>query len=95
MLKTTLPDSALSLPTVTWWFNKFKSDFIDVKVQHCKGRQITQTSQVNIERVRVIVKNDPERTFHEIKAKKKAREYSKLKNKPYSMGTPLNCRTKS
>jgi [histone H3]-lysine36 N-dimethyltransferase SETMAR len=67
-LKTALPDNAPSLSTVTRWFNKFKGGFNDLKDKHREGRPITGTTLVNIERVRVVIENDPWCSFDEIEA---------------------------
>ena len=67
-LKTALPESAPSLSTVTRWFNKFKSGVEDLKDKHRKGRPITEVTQANIERVRVVIENDPWCTYNEIEA---------------------------
>ena len=58
-LKTALLESAPSLSTVTRWFNKFKSGVEDLKDKLRKGRPITEVTQANIERVRVVIENDP------------------------------------
>ena len=63
-LKTALTKRALSLSTVTRWFNKFKSGIDDLKDKRRKGRPIIETIPVNIERGRVAIENDPWCTFN-------------------------------
>lgn len=67
-LKTALPDNAPSLSTVTRWFNKFRRGVEDLKDQHRPGRPITETTPVNIERVRAVIENDPWCSYDEIEA---------------------------
>ena len=40
----------------------------DLKDKHRKGRPITEVTQVNIERLRMVIKNDPWCTYNEIEA---------------------------
>ena len=40
----------------------------DLKDKHRKGRPITETIHANIERVRVVIENDPWCTYDEIEA---------------------------
>lgn len=67
-LKVALPGNAPSLSTVTRWFNKFKGGVEDLKDQNRPGRPITETTPVNIERVRTVIESDPWCTFDEIEA---------------------------
>ena len=67
-LKTALLESAPSLSTVTRWFNKFKSGVEDLKDKLRKGRPITEVTQASIEKVRVVIENDPWCLYNEIEA---------------------------
>ena len=67
-LKTALPQRNPSLSTVNRWFNQFKRGVDDLKDKHRKGRSITETIHANIERVRVVIENDPWCTYDEIEA---------------------------
>jgi len=67
-LKAALPDNAPSLSTVTRWFKKYKQGSEDINDKPRQGRPITETTPVNIDKVRAVIENDPWCSYDEIEA---------------------------
>lgn len=67
-LKTALPGKSPSFSTVSRWYKKFKGGCEDLKDKHRKGRPITETTCINIDRVRNVIDNDPWCSYDEIEA---------------------------
>ena len=67
-LKAALPDNAPSLSTVTRWFKKYKQGSEDINDKPRQGRPITETTPVNIDKVRAVIENDPCCSYDEIEA---------------------------
>ena len=67
-LKSAIPDSSLSLSTVTRWFNHFKSGNESLKDLPRPGRPITASTQPNIDLVRNIIQVNPWCSYDEIEA---------------------------
>ena len=53
---------------MTLWFNRFKRGVDDLEDKQRKGRLITETIHVSIERVRAVIENDSWYTYDEIEA---------------------------
>lgn len=67
-LKSAIPDSSISLSTVTRWFNHFKSGNNSLKDMPRPGRPITERIQSNIDRVKEVIENNPWCSYDEIEA---------------------------
>lgn len=67
-LKTALPDNAPSLSTVSRWYKHFKGGSDRLEDIQRSGRPITEITDVNIQRVRMAIEQDPYCTYDDIEA---------------------------
>ena len=68
-LKSAMPESRLSLSTVTRWFNHFNAGSERLKDLPRPGRSITAINQQNIDLVRNVIQFNPWCSYDAIEAK--------------------------
>lgn len=71
-----LGDSAPSYRTVTRWVSEFESGREEVKDDPRSGRPVTTFTNANVERVRILIENDPHITYTEIEAETSINRFS-------------------